>query len=54
MVAEAKADMLKNHPLQSNQVLANVTVDYKNTFIFGTVHRKFTVNVTADVVDFRK
>jgi hypothetical protein len=54
MVAEAKADMLKSHPLQSNQALANVTVDYKNTLIFGTVYRKFTVNVTADVVEFRK
>ena len=54
MVEEAKEDMLKKHPLQSNQALANVTVDVKNTLIFGTVYRQLTVNVTADVVEFRK
>ena len=54
MVEEAKEDMLKKHPLESNQALANVTVDVKNTLIFGTVYRQLTVNVTADVVEFRK
>jgi hypothetical protein len=54
MVEEAKEDMLKKHPLQSNQALANVTVDVKNTLIFGTVYRQLTVNFTADVVEFRK
>lgn len=54
MVSQAKDDMLKKHPLQSNQALANVTVDVKNTLIFGTVYRQFTVNVTADVVEFKK
>jgi hypothetical protein len=54
MVEKAKEDMLKKHPLQSNQALANVTVDVKNTLIFGTVYRQFTVNVTADVVEFHK
>jgi hypothetical protein len=31
-----------------------LTVDVKNTLIFGTVYRQFTINVTADVVEFKK
>ncbi len=54
MVAQAKEDMLAKYPLQSNQALANVTVDVKNTLFFGTVYRQYTVKITADVVQFKK
>ena len=54
MLVEAKNEMLKKYPLKSNQALTNLTVDVKNTLIFGTVYRQYTVNVTADVVEFKK
>lgn len=54
MADEARVDMLKAHPLKANQALANVAVDYKNTLILGTIYRRLTVNVTADVVEFKK
>ncbi len=54
MVAEAKENMLQKNPLLSNQALVNMSVDYKNTLILGTIYRKLTVTVTADVVEFKK
>jgi hypothetical protein len=54
MVDEARVDMLKANPLKANQALANMAVDYKNTIILGTLYRKLTVNVTADIVEFKK
>jgi len=54
MADEARVDMLKAHPLKANQALANVAVDYKNTLILGTLYRRLTVNVTADIVEFKK
>jgi len=40
--------------LKANQALANVALDYKNTLILGTLYRRLTVNVTADIVEFKK
>ncbi|MEI6585937.1 MAG: DUF6567 family protein [Sediminibacterium sp.] len=54
MASEAKEDMLKRNPLKSNQALANVSVDVKNSFILGLLYHKLTYNVTADVVEFKK
>jgi len=51
IVEEAKKDMLKKHPLQSNQALANITVNWKNGFYFIVQTNKCTV--TADVVEFK-
>ncbi len=51
IVEEAKKDMLKKHPLQSNQALANITVNWKNGFYFIVLTNKCTV--TADVVEFK-
>ncbi len=51
LVEEAKKDMLKNHPLQANQALANVTVNWKNSFYIIIMMSKCTV--TADIVEFK-
>ena len=51
LVEEAKMNMLKDHPLQPNQALANVAVDWKKTFILVVVYNKCTV--TADIVEFK-
>ena len=51
LVDEAKKDMLKNYELQPNQALANVTVNWKNTFILVVIKTQCTV--TADIVEFR-
>jgi len=50
MVAEAKQELLANYPLQDGQALANMTVDFKNSFFFIVIVTKCTV--TADVVQF--
>lgn len=51
LVEEAKRDMLKDHPLQPNQTLANVTVNWKNSFYLVVMMSKCTV--TADIVEFK-
>lgn len=50
LVEEAKRDMLKSYELKPNQALANVTVNWKNTFLIVVMHSKCTV--TADIVEF--
>ncbi|MCZ4408803.1 hypothetical protein O3Q51_08290 [Cryomorphaceae bacterium 1068] len=50
LVDDAKKDMLENHPLQSNQALANITVNWKTGFfIFAQNHQ---CTITADIVEF--
>ena len=51
IVEEAKKDMLTIHPLQPNQALANITVNWKTGFYFIVITNKCTV--TADVVEFK-
>lgn len=51
LVLEAKKDMMQNNPLREGQALANVTVDFKNSFMFFVNTNKVTV--TADVVEFK-
>ncbi len=51
IVAEAKKDLMRNNPLKDGQALANVTVDFKNSFVFFVIKTKVTV--TADVVEFK-
>jgi hypothetical protein len=52
LVAEAKKDLIQNNPLKDGQALANVTVDFKNSYIFFVVTTKVTV--TADIVEFKE
>lgn len=51
IVDHAKRDMLRHHPLDDNQALANVTVNYK-TSMYAGVFRKIQCTVTADIVEF--
>lgn len=51
LVLEAKKDLMQNFPLKEGQALGNVTVDFKNSFMFFVAKTKVTV--TADVVEFK-
>lgn len=51
IVDEAKRDMLKNNSLKANQALANVTVNWKRSFLILVEKNKCTV--TADVIEFK-
>lgn len=51
LVEIAKKEMLTQHELQSNQALANVTVDWKHSRFLLAKTTKCTVS--ADVVEFR-
>ena len=52
IVNEAKQMMLANNPLQNNQAIANLAVDFKYSSFLGIVN---TVKcyVTADIVEFK-
>jgi len=52
IVSEAKENMLANYPLKDGQAVANVVVDFKQSFFLGIV---ITVkcSVSADVVEFK-
>jgi len=52
LVFEAKKDMYENNPLNENQTIANVTVDFKNTIIL--IYTETKVTITAEVVEFTK
>ncbi len=51
IVEEAKEDMLRNHPLQPNQALANINVSWKTGFYFIFTSKRCTVS--ADIVEFK-
>lgn len=51
LVLQAKKDMMQNYPLKKGQALANVTVDFKNSFLFFVMKEKVTV--TADIIEFK-
>jgi hypothetical protein len=52
IVDQAKRNLLSTNPLQDNQVLANITISWKSTFVlpFAITNR---CTVTADIVEFR-
>lgn len=53
LVDEAKKDLLKNsNQLNDNQTLVNLTVNWKNTFVFPFVITN-RCTVAADVVEFK-
>lgn len=52
LVAEAKKDMLKNHPLKANQALANLSVSHKTTGFLGIIVVTVRCTVSADIVEF--
>jgi len=51
LVAAAKKNLLENYPLKDGQALANITVDFKNSFIFFFNQTKVTM--TADIIEFK-
>jgi hypothetical protein len=51
LVAEAKKDLVQNNPLKEGQTLANLTVDFKTSFLLIVSTTKVTV--TADIVEFK-
>jgi hypothetical protein len=52
MVAEAKENLLTEHPLSKNQALANVIVDFKYQSVFGALYGQKVCTYTADIVEF--
>lgn len=50
LVNEAKKDLLQNNPLKDGQALANVTLDFKNSYVLFVNKQKVTVS--ADIVEF--
>jgi hypothetical protein len=54
LINDAKMEILKKYPLKDNQVMANITVDFKNNLIFGPVVRTTKCTITADIIEFVK
>ena len=52
LVNDAKQQMLARSPLKSNQTLANLTVNWKNSHYLGLVII-VKCTVTADIVEFK-
>lgn len=52
LVNDAKKDLLQNNPLKDGQALANVTLDFKNSFILFVNKQKATVS--ADIIEFNE
>ena len=51
LIDEAKRELLRDNPLQDNQVLANITVNEKQAvYVFVIVQE---VTITADIVQFK-
>ena len=51
LVAAAKKNLLENYPLKDGQTLANITVDFKNCYVFFINQTKVTM--TADIIEFK-
>jgi hypothetical protein len=50
LVAQAKKNLLEKYPIKDGQVLANITVDFKYTFIL--LYNQTKVTMTADIIEF--
>jgi len=50
LVNDAKKDLLQNNPLKDGQALANLTLDFKNSYILFVNKQKVTIG--ADIVEF--
>ena len=53
LVNAAKQNLLATNPLEANQALANVTVNFKHAF-YLLIYTKVTCIVAADIVTFNK
>jgi hypothetical protein len=52
LVSNAKINMFQNYPLKDNQAYANISVDFKYSFLLFVSKTKVTI--TADIVEFTK
>lgn len=52
LVAEAKQKMVATSPLRANQALANISVNFKASYIY-VFYITTTCTVTADIVEFK-
>lgn len=52
LVNDAKQSLLASNPLQKNQALANITVNWKKTYILSVFYTVVKCIVTADIVEF--
>ncbi|WP_159038566.1 DUF6567 family protein [Brumimicrobium mesophilum] len=52
LVLEAKRNLYENYPLSKGQALANVSVDFKRSYVI--IVSKLKVVVSADIVDFNE
>ena len=52
LVNDAKQQLLTSSPLKSNQTLANLTVNWKNSIYLG-LFKTVKCTVTADIVEFK-
>jgi hypothetical protein len=52
LVNDAKQNLLAFNPLQGNQALSNITVNFKMVTYAG-IYSKTTCTVTADIVTFK-
>lgn len=52
LIADAKSDLSKKHPLMSNQAYVNTTISIKNTIVLFGVFIDVTCVVSADIVEF--
>ena len=50
IVEDAKKELLRKHPLKSNQALANVTVNWRNSFYI--IAMSTTCTISADIIEF--
>jgi len=50
LVAEAKKDLTKTHPLKSGQAYTNFILDFRSSFVLFVLGTRCTV--TADIVEF--
>ena len=50
LVAEARANLALKYPLEPNQILANVSVDSKNSFLLIVGINRVTI--TGDIIEF--
>jgi hypothetical protein len=50
LVAEAKKDLSKNHPLKSGQAYTNFIIDFRGSYLPIVTGKRCTI--TADIVEF--
>jgi hypothetical protein len=53
-VDDAQKRMILSNPLKKNQAIANLTVNFKKTYIYFGVITTVKCVVTADIVEFEE